>query len=298
MGKRTKDSGIDGMLIIDKPAGMTSHDVVGHVRRLLKQRRAGHSGTLDPGATGVLLVGLGQCTRLLPFLDAHRKSYTADLVLGRSTATLDDEGETTEVFEMSAVTVDEVRAAAAKFIGDIEQIPPMVSAVRVDGKRLHQYAREGIEVERKPRPVTVYRYDVRDSTEPGVFPIDVECSTGTYVRTLVDDLGKSLGGGAHLRNLRRTQIGPFVSSMGHTLDDSLAVVTPLSAHEMLPHLPNVNVDAAMAERVKLGAVFDRAVFDGLAADATLWKVSCDDHLLAIYEPFRDEQSKPSLVLTR
>jgi tRNA pseudouridine55 synthase len=298
MGKRTKDSGVDGLLIVDKPAGMTSHDVVAHVRRLMRQRRAGHSGTLDPGATGVLLVGLGQCTRLLPFLDVHTKSYTANLVLGTTTSTLDDEGETIERFEMSDVTLDEVRAAAARFIGDIEQIPPMVSAVRVDGKRLHQYAREGVEVERKPRPVTVYRYDVGEPIEPGVFPIRVDCSTGTYVRVLVDDVGKALGGGAHLRNLRRTQIGPFSASMGHPLDDSLADVVPLTAHQMLPHLADINVDATMAEKVKLGAVFDRSAFDALAADAMLWKVSCDGHLLAIYEPFRNQQSKPALVLNR
>ncbi len=298
MGKRTKDSGVDGLLVVDKPGGMTSHDVVGHVRRLMQQRRAGHSGTLDPGATGVLLIGLGQCTRLLPFLDAHTKSYTADLVLGHTTSTLDDEGEMVEQFEMSAVTLGDVRAAAARFVGDIEQIPPMVSAVRVDGKRLHQYAREGIEVERKPRPVTVFRYDVSEPIEQGVFPISVDCSTGTYVRTLVADVGEALGGGAHLRNLRRTRIGPFTAEMGHQLDDSLADVTPLTAHEMLPHLPNIDVDTTTAERVKLGAVFDRSAFDGLAADAAFWKVSCEGHLLAIYEPFRDVQSKPALVLNR
>ncbi len=298
MGKKTKDSGLDGLFIIDKPAGITSHDAVAQIRRITGQRRCGHSGTLDPGATGVLLVALGACTRLLQYLDSHTKSYTAEMVLGVTTSTLDNEGEVIERFDMTGVTLEQVRVAAGKFVGNIEQIPPMVSAIKVVGKRLHEYAREGIEVERKLRPVTVYRYDIAESTGPGVFPVTVDCSTGTYVRTLVADVGEALDGGAHLQFLRRTSIGPFTVAMGRPLDASLADAKPLSAHEMLAHLPAAEIDEATAEKVRLGSVLDRSVFDSVPVDACVWKVSHNGNLMALYEPFRASQSKPALVLNR
>ncbi len=298
MGKRTKDSGLDGLLVIDKPAGMTSHDVVAQVRRITGQRRCGHSGTLDPGATGVLLVALGQCTKLLQYLDSHVKAYTAEMVLGSTTSTLDDEGEVVDRFDMSGITVEGARRAAIQFVGAIEQIPPMVSAIKVDGKRLHQYAREGIEVERKARPVTVFRFDVDPTPDATVFAVSVECSTGTYVRTLVADLGAALGGGAHLRKLRRTSIGPFRSEDGHRLDESLANVEPLSAHTMLSHLPNAEIDDEIAAKVQLGAVLDRATFNDVPLDAMVWRVSHQGQLVALYEPFREGQAKPAVVLTR
>lgn len=219
MGRKTKDSGIDGLLVVDKPAGWTSHDVVAKARGAYGQRRAGHSGTLDPDATGVLLLGFGQVTRLLPHLTALRKTYTCELVLGATTSTLDDSGVVTETFEMAGTTLSQVTAATAKFIGDIHQIPPMVSAVQVGGVRLHELARQGIEIERAPRPVTVYRYDVTHEIEPGIFAATVECGSGTYVRTLAADLGAALGGGAHLRNLRRTNVGSFDATTGITPGD-------------------------------------------------------------------------------
>jgi tRNA pseudouridine55 synthase len=298
MGKKTKDSGLDGLFVIDKPPGITSHDAVGQIRRITAQRRCGHSGTLDPGATGVLLVALGTCTRLLQYLDTHTKSYVAEMVLGSTTSTLDNEGEVLERFDMSGVTIDQVRAAAARFVGEIQQIPPMVSAVKVDGKRLHEYAREGIEVERKLRPVTIYRYEIAESTGPGIFPVTVDCSTGTYVRTLVADVGEALGGGAHLQFLRRTAIGPFTVEMARPIDGSLADAVPLTAHEMLAHLPAAEIDAETAEKVKLGSVLDRSMFPTVPADASVWKVSHEGHLMALYEPFRLTQSKPALVLSR
>jgi tRNA pseudouridine55 synthase len=144
------------LAVVDKPAGITSHDVVGMLRKRFDERQVGHAGTLDPDATGVLLVGVGKATRLLRFLTALGKTYTADVVLGASTSTLDSSGEVTGTFDMSAVTIEMAREAATQLTGPIMQIPPMVSALHVDGKRLHQLAREGIEVERQPRPVTVY----------------------------------------------------------------------------------------------------------------------------------------------
>jgi tRNA pseudouridine55 synthase len=270
VGRRTKDSGFDGMFVIDKPAGMTSTDVVNRVRRITGQRRCGHSGTLDPGATGVLLVALGHCTKLIQYLSAHTKSYTAELVLGASTTTLDDEGDVVERFDMSGVTLEAVRSAARGFTGPLMQVPPMVSAVQIAGKRLHEYAREGIEVERAARPVEVSRYDVEQTDDPNVFRISVDCSTGTYVRVLAADVGVALGGGAHLRRLRRTAIGPFGVDQAVPLDDAIATRAPLDARQMLAHLPSVDIDDSTAALVMVGAVLDRGVFGTIPSDALLW----------------------------
>jgi tRNA pseudouridine55 synthase len=217
----------DGLVVVDKPAGWTSHDVVARCRKIFGQKRVGHSGTLDPDATGVLLVGLGRVTRLLRFLTAMPKSYAGEIVLGTATNTLDASGEVVGTYDMAGVTLDEVRAAAARFVGDIEQVPPMVSAVKIDGQRLHQLARKGEEVERPPRPVTVTRFDIEPTGDSLVFGLEVDCSSGTYVRTLAADVGAALGGGAHLRNLRRTAIGSFGLGEAVPLDD-------LDAHDVLP----------------------------------------------------------------
>ena len=179
-------------------------------RGILHNKKVGHSGTLDPGATGVLLLGVGRVTRLLRFLTVLPKSYVGEIVLGTETTTLDDQGEVVATHDMASVTDDEVTAAARALTGAIEQVPPMVSAVKVGGRRLHEIARSGDQVERAPRPVTVHRFDVAPVADhPGVYRAEVSCSSGTYVRTLADDLGHALGGGAHLRNLRRTAIGSF-----------------------------------------------------------------------------------------
>ncbi len=222
---------VTGVAVVDKEAGWTSHDVVARCRRIFGQRRVGHAGTLDPDATGVLLVGLGRATRLMRFLTVLPKTYEAEVVLGTATSTLDASGETTGSWDMEEVTLAEVRAAAESLTGPIEQIPPMVSAVKVGGRRLHALAREGIEVERAPRPVTVYRFDVTPGLPPGVFRIEVECSSGTYVRVLAADLGGALGGGAHLRNLRRTRIGSFSADDARLVDEltPMAVLTPAQA---------------------------------------------------------------------
>ncbi|MGI8794706.1 MAG: tRNA pseudouridine(55) synthase TruB, partial [Acidimicrobiales bacterium] len=148
---------IDGLAVVDKPAAWTSHDVVARCRKVFGQKKVGHSGTLDPDATGVLLVGLGRVTRLLRFLTDLPKTYSTEIVFGRATSTLDASGETTGEWNMTGLTPAGVTEASRRFVGDIEQIPPMVSAVKIDGRRLHELAREGKEVERKPRPVTVYR---------------------------------------------------------------------------------------------------------------------------------------------
>nr|MBA3654906.1 tRNA pseudouridine(55) synthase TruB [Actinomycetota bacterium] len=178
---------IDGLAVVDKPAGWTSHDAVARCRKIFGQKRVGHSGTLDPDATGVLLVGLGRVTRLLRFLTVLPKCYVGEVVLGASTTTLDAGGDVVERFDMTAVTESAIQRAAAAFIGDIEQIPPMVSAVKVGGRRLHELARRGEEIERAPRPVRVDRFDVAATAEVGVFAIEVNCSSGTYIRSLAAD---------------------------------------------------------------------------------------------------------------
>ena len=191
---RRRPATVHGLAVVDKPAGVTSHDVVAMVRRQLGERRVGHAGTLDPDATGVLLIGVGSATRLLRFLTALGKTYTAEVVLGTETTTLDDSGDVTAVHDMSAVTHDQVRQAVVEHLtGPIFQVPPMVSALKVGGRRLHELAREGIEVERAPRPVTVHRFDVEPTDDPLVYQIEVACSSGTYVRTLAADLGTLLG---------------------------------------------------------------------------------------------------------
>ena len=280
-------------MVVDKPEGITSHDVVARCRRLFGQRRVGHAGTLDPGATGVLLVGLGPATRLLRFLTALDKSYVGEAVLGVETDTLDDDGEVVATHDMSSVTVDDARRAAGALTGDIEQVPPMVSAVSVGGRRLHELARAGQVVDRPARTVTVTRFDVSAGPEPGVLRVDVGCSSGTYVRVLVADLGRALGGGAHLRNLRRTAVGPFTSAQAVTLDelagDPLARVLP--AAQAVPHLAEVTVDERRAAAVLHGAVLDERW-----AGEGPWAVhDREGNLLAVYEA-RDGKVKPAVVL--
>jgi tRNA pseudouridine55 synthase len=253
----------DGLLVVNKPAGMTSHDVVGRCRRIVNQRRIGHAGTLDPGATGVLLVGLGRSTRLIRYLSELPKSYVGEIVLGRSTTTLDADGDTVAVWDMSAVELVDVQIAATKFVGDIQQIPPMVSAIKVNGKRLHELAREGIEIDRAPRPVRIDRVEITSTDEAGVFRIEVDCSAGTYIRSLVGDIGETLGGGAHLRNLQRTAIGHFGLDVAHSLED-LEVdwqSRMLRSAAMVGHLDQITAGAAMASAISHGRPLDRDAFE-------------------------------------
>ncbi|GAC1532573.1 MAG: tRNA pseudouridine(55) synthase TruB [Acidimicrobiales bacterium] len=271
-------------MVVDKPAGWTSHDVVARCRRIYGQRRVGHSGTLDPGATGVLLVGLGRATRLLRFLTELPKTYTGQIVLGTATSTLDDEGVVVETWDMSGVSMDAVRDAAGNLTGPIMQVPPMVSAVRVGGRRLHELAREGIEVARDPRPVVVHRFDVEATEDPTVLEITVTCSSGTFVRVLAADLGVALGGGGHLRQLRRTLIGSFGVEAAHELDALEAAPGPavLSPADALVDYGRVDVDADVAEQVvhgrPLGA--DTLPAEGLGP----WAVcGPNGQLLAVYE---------------
>jgi len=284
---RRKPATTHGIAVVDKPAGVTSHDVVGMLRRRFGERQVGHGGTLDPDATGVLVVAVGKATRLLRFVEKTRKGYTGEVVLGAATSTLDSAGEVLATFDMSAVTLDDARRVVdSNLIGDIEQIPPMVSAIRVDGTRLHELAREGIEIERAPRPVTIHRFEVIDWAAPGVLAIDVECTAGTYIRTLADDLGRLLGGGAHLRNLRRTHVGAFTLEEARPPDD--CELLPVA--DAVRSLASVTVDDEVAALVANGRVLD--AWDGAGPWAMF---DTSGRLLAVYESFR-RQAKPAVVL--
>ncbi len=308
---------IDGLCVVDKPAGWTSHDVVAKSRGVLGTRKVGHSGTLDPDATGVLLLGVGRATRLLRYLTDLGKSYVGEVVFGAETTTLDAAGEITAEYDMAGLTLEAVQAAAAPFRGRIEQVPPMVSAVKVGGRRLHELAREGIEVERAARPVTIHRLEVAETVDSGaerpVFRVEVTCSSGTYIRTLAADLGAALGGGAHLRNLRRTAVGSF----------TLAEARPLEALELLPietclrDYGSVRLDDAHAARVAHGnripievAGLSSADLDaaphatpddptGSASGPGPWAAFAPDgRLVAVLERRNDREVQPAVVLLR
>ncbi|HZP30876.1 MAG TPA: tRNA pseudouridine(55) synthase TruB [Acidimicrobiia bacterium] len=287
MATTTRRTQTDGLVVVDKEPGWTSHDVVAKVRGIFGQRRVGHAGTLDPDATGVLLVGLGRCTRLLRFLQEGRKEYRGDVRFGIATSTLDAAGEILDRRPMP-VSRDQVERAARAFVGEIEQVPPMVSAVKVGGRRLHELAREGKEVDREPRRVRIDRIQV-EAFEPGEYPtatLRVECGAGTYIRSLAADLGTALGGCAHLANLRRTRAGSFGLDDARSLDEirrdpAAAVLAPLEAMRDLEHLA---VDAEQARAVTHGMTFPStmAAASGLG-DGPFAVVGPDARLLAVYE---------------
>ncbi|MDQ2749539.1 MAG: tRNA pseudouridine(55) synthase TruB [Actinomycetota bacterium] len=212
----------DGLVIVDKPAGLTSHDVVARMRRLAHTRRVGHAGTLDPMATGVLVLGVDKATRLLHHLVLADKAYTATIRLGRATVTDDAEGELTSSASAAGVAEAAVRAAMLPLTGDIDQAPSSVSAIKVDGQRAYKRVRDGEAFELPARPVTVSRFVAAGFARPSAdlldVDVEVECSSGTYVRALARDLGRALGTGGHLTALRRTRVGPFTIAQAQTLD--------------------------------------------------------------------------------
>lgn len=249
-----------GFLNIDKPAGMTSHDVVAMLRRGLRLRKLGHAGTLDPLATGVLVLCVGPATRLSEYVMRGRKSYRAEVLAGVSTDTLDREGRVLEERDISTLTLKQVEAALDCFRGEIEQLPPMYSAVKQGGRKLYELARAGKSVERRPRTVSIYELEIIDWSPPR-FTLELTCSAGTYVRTLAHDLGEALGTGAHLSALTRSASGAFRLEEALTPQQVLAtenwrslLVAPLAA---MPWLPPVYVGAAARERLLQGRAVPR-----------------------------------------
>ncbi|MDT4944577.1 MAG: tRNA pseudouridine55 synthase [Pseudonocardiales bacterium] len=288
----------DGLVIVDKPAGWTSHDVVGRMRRLAQTRRVGHAGTLDPMATGVLVLGVNRATRLLHHLVLTDKEYTATIRLGQATVTDDAEGDI--VSSSSAAAVDEaaVRAAAAALTGEIEQVPSGVSAIKVDGRRAYKLVREGAAVELAARPVTVSRFEVTACRRPSAELLDadvqVECSSGTYVRALARDVGAALGVGGHLTTLRRTRVGPFTIEQARSLEALAGLPDPVTLpliDAVRAAMPIREVDGEQARALSYGQALDPAgivgTYGAVAPDGTVAALLLED----------GERARPVLVFT-
>jgi tRNA pseudouridine55 synthase len=271
---------MDGVLVIDKPAGMTSHDVVDEIRRRLKTKKVGHGGTLDPDATGVLVLGIGRATRFLSFAQASPKRYEGVVRFGSATSTQDASGEVLATSDASRLVRADVEEALRSFEGDIEQVPPMVSAVKIGGEALYKKARRGEEVERQPRRVTIHHATLTgfaSGDEPEA-TLDVRCSGGTYIRTLAHDLGAQLGCGAHLRSLRRTEAGSF------TLADAMQLaevgggsLRPLV--DVVRDLPQLEVDADAAALITNGRPLD---LDAEVEEGGIVALVRQGSLLALY----------------
>jgi tRNA pseudouridine55 synthase len=284
-----------GLVVVDKPAGITSHGVVARVRRLVGTRKVGHAGTLDPMATGVLVLGVDRATRLLGHLMLTEKGYDATIRLGVATTTDDAEGEV--VASVAAAHLDEatVRAALAGFVGDIEQVPTAVSAIKVDGKRAYQRVRDGEEVTLAARPVTVHSLDVHE-VRPAAgqgehldVDVSLRCSSGTYVRAIARDAGSALGVGGHLTALRRTAVGPYGLDVARTLEEleQDPSVLPL-ADAARAAFPAVDLDATAAGHVRVGRALE------LPLDGLTGLFDPDGEFLALYEP-REGHARPVAV---
>ena len=256
-----------GILLIDKPAGWTSSDVVAKLRGVLHEKRLGHSGTLDPMATGLLVLFAGRATRAVEFAESHDKRYLAGLRLGLATDTQDTTGRPVGGAPRP-VPREELEAALASFRGEIEQLPPMYSAIKVRGQKLYEIARRGGEVERQPRPVTIRRLEIVGE-EDGDFLLDVCCSKGTYVRTLCHDIGAALGCGGCMSSLRRVQAGQFRLERAHTLEQVIAAAGAGEAERLLlpvdslfAGLPALRVGAAGEKRVRCGSALPTQTPEG------------------------------------
>jgi tRNA pseudouridine55 synthase len=285
----------DGLIVVDKPAGWTSHDVVARCRRLAGTRKVGHAGTLDPMATGVLLLGFGRATRLLGHLQCADKEYEATIRLGESTVTDDAEGDVLERVAAADLEPAAIRAAMLPLTGDIEQVPTAVSAIKVDGKRSYARVRAGEQVDLPARPVTVTTFDALDVRPSGdVVDVDVHvtCSTGTYVRALARDLGAALGVGGHLTRLRRTRVGAFTLAQAHTLQALEGEFVPTSLNDAARRtFPGLDLDEGTAQDVRYG----RKLMDfSLGQSGPVALFAPDGAFLALYEQ-RGDDARPTAV---
>ena len=282
-----------GIVVIDKPAGMTSHDVVGRCRRIFSTRRVGHAGTLDPMATGVLVIGVDRATKILGLLTAASKSYAATVRLGQTTSTEDAEGELLQSVSAEQVTGEAIAAAVAGLRGEIQQVPSAVSAIKVGGRRAYRLVREGRVVELEARPVRIDRLEVSDVRRRGHLvdvDIEVDCSSGTYIRALARDLGAALSVGGHLTSLRRTRVGRFALQEAHSLDD-LAERPRLSwtlDEACLLMFPRRELSADEAEAAANGRSLSPVGIDGVYA-----ATDPDGRVMAL---LRDEGSRTKSVV--
>jgi tRNA pseudouridine55 synthase len=312
---------IDGILIIDKPVGLTSHDVVARLRRILKTKRIGHTGTLDPFATGVLVMLVGKATRLAQFLDRDAKEYEAVIRFGFETDTGDGTGRRKakgEGRKAEELKIEEIENVLAIFRGEIEQTPPMYSAKKVDGKKLYELARKGVEIERKPVKVSIYELKIIEpqraqrNTEKEIidqkpktedYALRVACSAGTYVRTLAEDIGKKIGVGAHLAELRRTKAGKFDLSKAVTMKDLEEIVAAaklndilISMNEAVSHLPKVVLNAEQIKNTQNGKRLKSERIE-IENNQAIRMIDAAENLIAIGFYLKQEKSiQPKLVL--
>ena len=291
---------VDGIVLLNKPKGLSSNQALQQVRRLYQARKAGHCGSLDPLATGVLPICLGEATKFSAYLLGASKTYRASCLLGQTTSSGDAEGD---VLETRPVHADraQVERVIPQFVGEIDQVPPMYSALKHEGKRLYQLARQGVEVERPPRRVTIYRLDIL-GFEGDVLDIDVDCSKGTYIRTLAEDIGAALGCGAHLRALHRSSVDSFDESDSLTLeqleelqqkgsDDLDARLMPVSA--ALRQFPELILDAEESDDLRHGRPLKR----DYAASSGLYRLSsANGHFLGLGEVLETGQLKAKRLM--
>ena len=282
-----------GLVVVDKPAGMTSHDVVGRCRRIFGTRRVGHAGTLDPMATGVLVIGIERATKILGLVTETSKSYAATIRLGQATSTEDAEGEITQQVSARHVTDEAIESAIARLRGDIAQVPSAVSAIKVDGQRAYRLAREGQTVELAARPVRIDRFEVRAVRRHDQLvdvDVEVDCSSGTYIRALARDVGATLAVGGHLTALRRTRVGRFDVQQARSLDDvterpGLSLTLDEACLLLFPHRP---LSDAEADSVANGRALTACGVDGVYAAHT-----ADGRVFAL---LRDEGSATKSVV--
>jgi tRNA pseudouridine55 synthase len=286
-----------GLLLVDKPGGVTSHDVVARVRRILHERRVGHAGTLDPMATGLLVLGVGPATRLLRFAQSEEKTYVGTVHFGVATDSLDADGVVVGEAAVPELDDVEVNERAASFLGPQTQVPPMVSALKVKGQRLHELARQGVEVERAARPITVHAFSLTPTESRDEWDFEVRCSVGTYVRVLLSDLAESLGTLGHLTALRRTRSGHFRVEDARRLDDLEDAIasgaSPLSPPgAFVAHLERCSVDAEDVTRLRQGR---RLVLASSFATTEIAAFDLAGALVAVLVR-RGEEWQPELVL--
>ena len=266
---------MDGILVIDKPAGMTSHDVVARVRKVLKTKRVGHTGTLDPFATGVLVLLVGSATRLAQFLDKDKKEYVATVKLGFETDTGDVTGTPKAKAKDFTVTSEEIAASLEGFRGESLQTPPMYSAKKIAGQKLYELARKGIEVERKAVPINVYDIRLIEMRQNDSFAMRVSCSAGTYIRVLAEEIGKTLGTGAHLTELRRTAAGQFGLQDSLTFDDlesrAGSSLPLIPAEKAVLHLTEFRLNPDRIEKTKNG--LSTRIYQATLKDGELVRVT-------------------------
>ncbi|WP_453996866.1 tRNA pseudouridine(55) synthase TruB [Bacillus nitroreducens] len=295
---------MDGILLLNKPKGMTSHDCVFKVRKLVKMKKVGHTGTLDPDVSGVLPICLGRATKIVEYITAANKTYEGEVTIGFSTTTEDSSGEKVEEKSVNKdITKDEVLKVFRSLTGEIIQTPPMYSAVKVNGKRLYEYARQGMVIERPSRKITIHKLellsDIKKDNGTISFRFRVTCSKGTYVRTLAVQIGEQLGYPSHMSDLKRTSSGEYTLDQCITLDELESLVQKgnieehlLSIETALSHLRKILINDKVAEKVKNGAVLPlpQELSDIQVEEPIV--TQCNGEILAIYQRHPD---KPQLI---